>query len=217
MRICGPFTVNVYPQGIDVASHFQDKETTWRLHNDKECGLHCWVNHSSPSDHMKPCAHTPAHESWKATVKWKMQSQMNGLSPGEGGLLSGSCSNDRIELSAQMSAWKLMEMSCNRSGASDHLSVFSSLHSTRLERGFVSRGCGLGLSSVFVFAALLKGKSEWKIVNNCVWQESRKGVWSVFCFCFVRWQPKAPPCRQKVFLLLSGLPLQGFLGQDECL
>lgn len=65
---------------------------------------------------------------------------MNGLSPGEGGLLSGSCSNDRIELSAQISAWKLMEMSCNRSGASDYLSVFSSLHSTLLERGLCLTG-----------------------------------------------------------------------------
>lgn len=65
---------------------------------------------------------------------------MNGLSPGEGGLLSGSCSNDRIELSAQISAWKLMEMSCNRSGASDYLSVFSSLHSTLLERGLCFTG-----------------------------------------------------------------------------
>lgn len=76
--------MNVYLQGIDVALHFQDKETMWRLYNDKECGSHCWVNDSNPSDHMKSCAYTPAHQSWKATVKWKVQNQMNGLSPVEG-------------------------------------------------------------------------------------------------------------------------------------
>lgn len=110
---------------------------------------------------------------------------MNGLSPGKVALLSGSCSNDRIELSAQISAWKLMEMSCNRSGASDYLSVFSSLHSPSLSGGFVSRGCGLDVSSVFVIAALLKAKSEWKNQKNlCVWQESRKGVWICFLLLF---------------------------------
>lgn len=95
--------------------------------------------------------------------------------PGKGGLLSGSCSNDRIELSAQISAWKLMEMSCNHSRASDHLCLVLFI-SPLLEWGFVSRGCGLDLSSVFVIAALLKGKSEWKTVKNCVWQESKKGM-----------------------------------------
>ena len=109
-------------------SRFQDKETTWRWRSDRECWSHCRVSHSSPSGRVKSCAHTPAQQSWKATVKWKMQNQRNGLTPGQGGLLSGSCSNDRIELSTQISAWKhgdeLQPLQGFRS------SVFSSLHFT---------------------------------------------------------------------------------------
>lgn len=197
--MCGPFTVNVYLQGGDAASRFQDKETTWRWRSDRQCGSHCRVSHSSPSGHVKSCAHTPAQQSWKATVKRKMQNQRNGLTPGQGDLLSGSCSNDSIELSAQISAWKLMEMSCNCSRASDHLCLVLFIPPL-LERGFVSRGCGLDLSSVFVIAALLKGKSEWKTVKNCVWQESRKGVWSVL-FLFCKMAAKCPSVQTEVLPL----------------
>lgn len=87
--------------------------------------VHCiaQANLSSPSDHVKSCAYAPAHQYWKATVKWKFQNQRNGISTIEGGLLSGSLFKSQKELFAQICAWKLMETSSNSFRASDKFSV----------------------------------------------------------------------------------------------
>lgn len=93
----------------------------------------------------------------------------------------------------------------------------SSLHSISLKHCFVSGGCYLNWSSIFVTDAL-RGESEaWKILKNGLWQGSREVVWSVFCFSFVRCQQNALLCGGEPFLLFPGSvmsPLQGCLIHD---
>ena len=139
---------------------------------------------------------------------------MNGLSPGEGGLLSGSCSNDRIELSAQTSAWKLMEMSCNRSGASDHLSVFSSLHSAPLERGLCLTGLWFRYELCLCDRCSAKRKVRMENCEELCLARIQKGRVICFLFLFCKMAAKRPSMQTEALPLalwasFTGLPRPG--------
>lgn len=161
-----------------------------------------WVNHPSPSDRIKSCAYTPPHQYWKATVKWKFQNQMNGISPVEGGLLSGSCSNDRksfLSKSVLRNWWRLV---VTAPGLQIISLCLSSLHSVPLKKCFVSGG-SLNSSSIFVIAAL-RLKSELNF-EEVFLAKSRKVVWSIFCLSFVRCQQNALQYRERAFSCPLGL------------
>ena len=131
---------------------------------------------------------------------------MNGISPVEGGLLSGSCSKDEksfLSKSVLRNWWRLV---ATASGLQIISLCLSSLHSITLEQCFVSGGC-LNLNYIFVISAL-RQKSEQNFEELSL-AKSRKVMWSIFCW--VLWDASKIPFCAEESLLLCPLGLLQFI------